>query len=122
MSIPPLLLIPFIAYNLMALGLDGGGMGWSTPLISLSLPSAETFRFTLGDGLVLVALALLIAGQRLRPVDRRPLARVAMLAVPLAYAGEFLLVPAAATSLFFTCLVMSAAECLMQWRGAGSER
>jgi len=42
--------------------------------------------------------------------------------VPLAYAGEFLLVPAAATSLFFTCLAMSVAEFLMEWRGDRSER
>jgi hypothetical protein len=42
--------------------------------------------------------------------------------VPLAYAGEFLLVPAAATSLLFTCLAMSLAETLMAWRGVRTER
>ena len=48
MPIPPLLFIPFIAYNLMALGLmTRGGMGWDAPLVSLPLPSSETFRFTL---------------------------------------------------------------------------
>ncbi|PRD40417.1 hypothetical protein C5748_27130 [Phyllobacterium phragmitis] len=118
----PLLFIPFVAYNLMALGLTRGGMGWDTPLVSLPLPSSETFRFTLGDGLVLIALTLLLISLRLRPARKSAFARAAMLAVPLAYAGEFLLIPAAATSLFFTCLAMSVAESLMEWRGDRSER
>jgi hypothetical protein len=44
----------------MALGLAHGGMAWDAPFVSLPFPSSETFRFTLGDGLVVIALVLLL--------------------------------------------------------------
>ena len=110
MWIPPLLVIPLLVYNAVSFDLVGGqGLGWASPVVSFDMPSGAVWSLNVGDVLVLFALALLmLEGLRTRRTTGASFfslfGSVVLFAV---YAGEFLLLPAASTSLFFTCLAMS---------------
>ncbi len=110
MWIPPLLIIPLIIYNAIYFGFIGGeGLRWVSTVFSFDMPSGAVWSMNVGDVLVVFALALLmIEGFRTRRAVRSHFSSLfGSIIVFGAYLGEFLLMPAASTSLFFTCLAMS---------------
>lgn len=110
MWIPPLLLLPLLIYNAIYFGLIGGqGLAWASPVLTFDMPSGSIWSLNVGDTLVIFALALLmIEGLRARrAIGSQLLALLGSGSVFIAYLAEFLLHPAASTSLFFTCLAMS---------------
>ena len=110
MWIPPLLIIPFLIYTAVAFALVGNhGLSWAQPVASFNMLSGGVWTLSVADLLVIVALALLlIDGVRARrAVGGQLVATIGTAFVFVLYFGVFLLLPAASTSLFFTCLAMS---------------
>jgi len=110
MWIPPLLIIPLIVYNLVAFGLVGAqGAGWVEPVMSIPMVSGAVWTISVGDLLILSALALLFMEvlKSTRTGAQSIIDHMASTMVFVAYLVEFLIVPAASTSLFFILLVMS---------------
>ncbi|MCB1517337.1 MAG: hypothetical protein KDJ19_06955 [Hyphomicrobiaceae bacterium] len=114
MFIPPLLILPLIIYNLVAFDLVGSReMGWAQPVFSFSMPSGAVWSMNVADLLVVFALVLLLIDViRSRHIVRKMMNLGASLLVLAIYVGEFVLVPAAATSVFFACLVMSGVDAI----------
>lgn len=111
----PLLIIPFILYNLGLLGiLGGGGDPWQEEVFSVPMLSGGIWTMTLADLLVLVALVLLFV--EIMKSTRAPSASIIdhLLSTFLfvAFLVEFLLVPGAAHSVFFTLMVISLVDVL----------
>lgn len=102
-------------YNAVYFGLIGGqgpgsyGLGWVTPVFTFNMPSGAVWSLNVGDVLVVFALGLLmLEGVRARrAIGSQFVALMGSGVVFVVYLGEFLLLPAASTSLFFTCLAMS---------------
>lgn len=113
MWMPPMLVLPLIAYNLVAFDVIGDpGAGWTTPALELRLPSEGVWTLSLADAVAMAALVLLLiavvrAGRAGRVLIRDLVISAFVFA---AYLIEFLAVPAAATTLFFLCMTMSATE------------
>ena len=115
MWIPPLLVLPLIIYNAVYFGFIGGqgpggdGIGWVTPVFTFDMPSGAVWSLNVGDVLVTFALGLLmLEGLRVRrAIGAQLVGLTGSIVVFVVYLGEFLLHPAASTSLFFTCLAMS---------------
>lgn len=110
MWIPPLLIIPLIIYNLVAFGLVGStGAGWVEPVMSIPMVSGAVWTISVGDLLILSALVFLFVEvlKSTRTGMQSVLDHMASTLVFVVYLVEFLVVPAASTSLFFTCLLMS---------------
>jgi len=110
MWIPPLLIAPLVIYNLVAFGLIAGqGAGWATPVASIAMVSGAVWTLSMGDLLIVLALVLLFFEViRSTRTDHSSIVdHMLSTLVFVAYLVEFLAVPAASTSLFFICLVMS---------------
>jgi len=110
MWIPPLLIVPLIIYNVAAFGLFGFDVGsWASPIFTISMVSGAIWSLTMGDLLVILALALLFLEviRATRTGTGSIMDHGFSTLVFIVYLVEFLVVPAAATSLFFTCLAMS---------------
>lgn len=105
----PLLILPLLIYNAVAFDLIGGqGLAWAEPVMSVPMASGAVWTVSLGDLLVIVALLLLLIETLRAPRRTGWVSGVLASAVVFAaYMGEFLIVPAASTSLFFTCTAMS---------------
>lgn len=105
----PLLILPLLIYNAVAFDLVGGqGLSWAEPVMSVPMASGAVWTVSLGDLLVIVALLLLLIETLRAPRRTGWVSGVLASAVVFsAYMGEFLIVPAASTSLFFTCTAMS---------------
>lgn len=115
----PLLLLPLLIYNAVAFDLVGaGGLAWAAPVVSISMLSGAIWTMTVADLLVLLALTLLIIETLRGRRHRRMLPIVAAGVVFCLYLGEFLWVPAASTSLFFTCTAMSLADVAIRLFGS----
>ncbi|TIT58347.1 MAG: hypothetical protein E5W90_36740, partial [Mesorhizobium sp.] len=55
----PLLIVPFVLYNLGLLGIFGGGDDpWASQMFSIRMMSGGVFSMTLGDLIVLIGLIL----------------------------------------------------------------
>jgi hypothetical protein len=111
----PLLIVPFLLYNLGLAGLGGvGGEGLAEPLFSLTMMSGGVWTMTLGDALVALALILLFV--EIMKSTRTSNASIAdhLLStfVFVAYLVEFLLVPGAAHPVFFTLMLISLVDVL----------
>lgn len=108
--IPPLLLIPFIIYNVLALTLFGWQPeGWSRQLVGIPMVSGELWSLTWGDVLLVVALVCLFfevvkSTNTGRSSVIEHMASTALFVVLLI---EFLLFAPAASSVFFILMVMS---------------
>ncbi|MFT6657542.1 hypothetical protein [Maritalea sp.] len=106
----PLLSLPLIIYNLVAFDIVGDkANGWSSPVMSLDMVSGAIWTLSVGDLLVVLALILLFVEvlKSTKVGNSSIMDHMLSTFVFIAYLVEFLLVPAAATSLFFTCMVMS---------------
>jgi hypothetical protein len=100
----PLMIIPFVLYNLAMLGLMGSGgiVSLHNDVIVMSMISGAMWSMALGDLLIVVALALLFfeilkATRNLGSLGNHMLSML----VFIAYLVEFLLVRDAATQVFF---------------------
>ncbi len=107
----PLLIIPFILYNLGLAGVFGGGDGgpWEMEFFSLSMMSGGTWSMTLADLFILIALALLFVEivKATRTSNTSVVDHLLSTFVFIAFLVEFLLVEGAATSLFFVLSAIS---------------
>ncbi len=112
----PLLIIPFILYNLGLAGLAGGIAPdpWEAEIFSMSMMSGGVWSMTLGDGLIVVALILLFVEivKSTRTSNVSIVDHLLSTFVFVAYLVEFLLVRNAAHSVFFTLMVIAAIDVL----------
>ena len=102
----PLLLIPFVLYNMVAFLLD---LSFGTPLFSVPLPSGTTMAVSTGDMLVMFAVLLLwleiLKATRLS--RKGVMDHILSILLFLGMAAEFALVPRAATSTFLILIALS---------------
>jgi hypothetical protein len=106
----PLMLVPFALYNLGLFGIFGSGSNpWSTEILSVTMMSGGVFAMGWGDLLVLVALLILFVEvlKSTRTSNASVLDHLLSTLVLIAFIVEFLLVREAATSLFFTLMLIA---------------
>jgi hypothetical protein len=112
----PLLIIPFILYNLGLTGVIGeaGGDPWKTELFSFTMMSGGVFTMTLGDMLIVIALILLFVEvvKSTRTSNWSVIDHLLSTFVFVAFVVEFLLVKDAAHSVFFTLMVIALVDLL----------
>ncbi|WP_117194685.1 hypothetical protein [Rhizobium terrae] len=107
----PLMIIPFILYNLAMLGLLGGGgiASLGSVVSSLQMLSGATWTMTLGDGIIVVSLVFLFVEILKASRNGRGslLNHMLSMLVFIAYLVEFLLVRDAATQIFFILMTIT---------------
>lgn len=111
----PLMLVPFVLYNLGLVGLFGGdGAPWGASLFSLPMLSGGVWSMTLADLFVVIALVLLFIEvmKATRTSNSSVVDHLLSLAVLVIFIVEFLLVEGAATSLFFVLMFIAAVDVL----------
>lgn len=112
----PLLIIPFILYNLGLTGLFGPTIPdpWTAEMFSVSMMSGGVWSMTLGDVLIVVALILLFAEmlKSTRTSNASVVDHLLSTFVFVAFLVEFLLVRGAAHSVFFTLMVIALVDVL----------
>jgi hypothetical protein len=112
----PLLIIPFILYNVGLTGVIGeaGGDPWKTELFSFVMMSGGVFTMTLADMLIVIALILLFVEvvKSTRTSNWSVIDHLLSTFVFVAFVVEFLLVKGAAHSVFFTLMVIALVDLL----------
>lgn len=107
----PLMIIPFILYNLAMLGiLGGGGVGsLGTVISSLQMLSGAVWTMTLGDVIIVVSLVFLFVEILKASRNGRGslINHMLSMLVFIAYLVEFLLVRDAATQIFFILMTIT---------------
>lgn len=114
MSHIPLMIVPFILYNLVIAGLAGfgGGDPFSAELVSMGMLSGGVWRMNLGDLLILAGLVFMFFEilKSTRTSNASVLDHLLSTFVFIAFLVEFLVVAGAATSVFFLLMVMAAID------------
>jgi hypothetical protein len=108
--IVPLLVVPFILYNLVVFLFFGANpVNWGAGLFSIPMPSGMPWAVTAGDLLLVVGIVMLFIEVLKSTGTARNSIIEHMLSMVLfvAYLIEFLLVGAASSSVFFLLMVMS---------------
>jgi len=112
----PLLIIPFILYNIGLTGAIGDAAGdpWKTELFSVAMMSGGVFTMTLGDVLVVIGLILLFVEvvKSTRTSNSSVVDHLLSTFVFVAFLVEFLLVKGAAHSVFFTLMLIALVDVL----------
>ncbi len=111
----PLLIIPFLLFNLGLAGLFGAaGDPLGEPLFSVTLISGGAWTMNAGDLLVVLALVLLFVEmmKSTRTSNASIVDHLLSTFVFVAYLVEFLLVPGAAHPVFFILMVISLVDVL----------
>ena len=112
----PLLIIPFILYNIGLTGAIGDVAGdpWKTELFSVPMMSGGVFTITLGDVLVVIGLILLFVEvvNSTRTSNSSVVDHLLSTFVFVAFLVEFLLVKGAAHSVFFTMMLIALVDVL----------
>ena len=106
----PLMIVPLIAYNLVLIGLIGGGVSaLGSTITSLSMMSGATWTMSLGDLLIVVSLVLLFIEvlKATRTGSWSVIDHMLSMFVFVAFLVEFLLVRDAATHVFFILMVIA---------------
>lgn len=107
----PLLIVPFIAFNLVALGLvqTDASDPWQTVVMTMGMISGAMWSMDLGDLMVCLGLFLLFFEilKATRIGDHTIIDHVLSTFVFIAYLVEFLLVRAAANSVFFILMAIT---------------
>lgn len=110
-SLLPLMLIPFILYNLIAFGFVGtsGLTPFDAEVFSMNMMSGGTFSLTLGDILLVISLIMLFFEiiKSSRTSNASVIDHLLSTLVFVAYLVEFLLVKSAATPIFFLLMTMA---------------
>ncbi|MFD1697589.1 hypothetical protein [Roseibium aestuarii] len=104
----PLTILPFLVYNVLAL-FGGPGLSFQSEMFSVPMVSGARFAMTFADLLVASALILLFFEiLKATKIGKAALIdHILSVLVFVAYLVEFLIVPQAATSLFFILMVVS---------------
>lgn len=128
MWIPPLMVLPLAIYNLVAFGLVGvKNAQWAAPVFSLDMVSGAIWTLSVGDFLTVLALGCLFVEiiKSTRTDARSIVDHMLSTAVFAIFLVEFLVVPAASTSLFFILMAMSLIDLVAGFsisiRGAGRD-
>ncbi|HSO48119.1 MAG TPA: hypothetical protein VLQ68_09340 [Rhizobiaceae bacterium] len=107
----PLMIVPFIAYNLVALGLveSGSPDPWLSVVAQLGMLSGATWTMTLGDVMISLALFLLFFEilKATRVGSDSLIDHLLSTFVFIAYLIEFLLIRNAANSVFFILMAIT---------------
>lgn len=111
MAAIPLMLIPFILYNLAMVGAFGGGgtASLETIVTSVHMMSGATWTMSLGDLFIVIALIILFL-EIFKATRRSSLALIDHLfsmALFVVFLVEFMLVQGAATQIFFILMLIS---------------
>jgi hypothetical protein len=108
--IPPLLLIPFALYNILALTLMGWNpAGWTTQIFTIPMVSNVVWSLTWSDVMLVVGLICLFFEviKSTNTGRNSVLEHMASTALFVAFLIEFLLFAPAASSTFFLLMVMA---------------
>ena len=111
MAAVPLMLIPFILYNLAMFGIFGGGGTevLKDTILSVHMMSGATWTMSLGD--LFIVISLIILFMEIFKATRRSavalLDHLFSMALFIAFLVEFLLVAGAATQIFFILMAVS---------------
>ena len=111
MAAIPLMLIPFILYNLAMFGVFGGGgiAALESTVTSVQMMSGATWTMSLGDLFIVVSLVILF--MEIFKATRRSsvalLDHLFSMALFVVFLVEFLLVQGAATQIFFILMMVS---------------
>jgi hypothetical protein len=113
----PLLIVPFILYNMGLAGFFGDGPEgdpWATEIFSFRMMSGGEFSMTLGILLIVVALLLLFVEivKSTRTSNASVVDHLLSTFVFVAFLVEFLLVQGAAHPVFFTLMVITLVDVL----------
>jgi hypothetical protein len=111
----PLLIVPFILYNLGLIGLFGGGADpWGQVLFTITMMSGGVWSMTLGDLMVLVGLLFLFIEimKSTRTSTASVVDHLLSTFVLVAFVVEFLLVAGAAHSVFFALMLIALVDVL----------
>ena len=111
----PLLVVPFVLYNMGLIGLLGGGADpWAQVLFSIRMMSGGTWSMTLGDLMVLIGLFFLFIEimKSTRTSNASVIDHLLSTFVFVAFLVEFLLVPGAAHSVFFALMLIALVDVL----------
>lgn len=107
----PLMIVPFIAYNLVILGLVGvsGGDPWQAGVMTLPMLSGVSWEMDLGDLMITLGLFLLFFEilKATRVGSDTIIDHLLSTLVFIAYLVEFLLVRGAAHSVFFILMAIT---------------
>lgn len=108
--IVPLLVFPFLAYNLVVFLFFGGNpVNWGAGLFSLPMPSGMPWAITAGDFLLVIGIIMLFFEvlKSTRTARNSIIEHMLSMALFVVFLIEFLLVGAASSSVFFLLMVMS---------------
>ncbi|WP_027152970.1 hypothetical protein [Mesorhizobium sp. WSM2561] len=111
----PLLIVPFVLYNLGLLGIFGGGDDpWAIQMFSIRMMSGGVFSMTFGDLIVLIGLLLFFVEilKSTRTTSASIMDHLLSTFVFVAFLVEFLLVKGAAHSVFFILMVIALVDVL----------
>ena len=113
----PLLILPFILYNIGLAGFFGDGPNgdpWAAELFSLSMMSGGVFSMTLGNLMVVIGLLLFFVEivKSTRTSNASVIDHLLSTFVFVAFLVEFLLVRGAAHPVFFTLMVIALIDVL----------
>lgn len=109
LAILPLMLLPFLVFNLLMLGIVGSTATFSETLFSLNMMSGANWTMSGGDLLIVVSLLILFVEimkatrtGRFSVVDH-----LLSMLVFIAFLVEFLMVRGAATQVFFILMTIA---------------
>ena len=108
--IPPLLVVPFVLYNIVAFLFFGGSpAGWTNGLFTIPMVSGTPWAITAGDFLLVIGIICLFVEVLKSTNAGRSSIVEHMLSMVLfvAFLIEFLLAGAASSSVFFLLMVMA---------------
>ena len=111
--IPPLLIIPFLLFNILAFTLFGGQpAGWANQLFQVRMVSGIEWSLTWGDLMLVIGLICLFFEVLKSTNTGRSSILEHMLSTALfvVFLIEFLLVGGAASSVFFLLMIMSVVD------------
>ena len=113
----PLLIVPFIIYNLGLAGFFGAGVNgdpWAGEILSVGMMSGGVFSMTLGDLMILIGLVFFFVEilKSTRTSNASVIDHLLSTFVFVAFLVEFLLVRGAAHSVFFTLMVITLIDVL----------
>jgi hypothetical protein len=108
--VPPLLVVPFVLYNILAFTLMGGNpAAWSGPIMAIYMVSGAPWNISWGDLMVMLGLVLLFFEilKSTRTGRSSIVEHMLSTALFVVFLIEFLLIGATASSVFFLLMAMS---------------
>ena len=117
LTMVPLLIIPFLLYNLRLAGVFASGPNgdpWATELFSINMMSGGVFSMTLGILVIVIALVLFFVEivKSTRTSNASIVDHLLSTFVFVAFLIEFLMVRGAAHPVFFTLMVITLIDVL----------